>query len=191
MTDARRLRPFAGPQVNCFRARPFPLPGQSALETSRGLRRVRNTVAPAVARRLLWIGIIALAAFTAELALGQEPAAVQDQPAGSEQSSVEVRAAAHGGFTRVVYVLPKGTALRQTRVGDLLVLRFAGVGQVPGLREPPAPLLSGSGGQNVAALGIPRGLRVHVWRIDQRVIVDIFPPEAPSPPPVAPAPDHP
>jgi hypothetical protein len=72
-------------------------------------------------------------------------------------------------------------AFQQTRVGDLLVLAFPGAGQVPGLSPPPPHVLSISGGTNLAALGIPRGVHVHVWQLDQRVIVDVYAPVTPPP----------
>jgi hypothetical protein len=108
------------------------------------------------------------------------------------QPPVQVRVGEHGEYTRVVFVLPPGMTFHQTRAGDLLILNFPGAGKVPGVKPPPANILSVNGGLNVAALGISQGTRVHVWQLDQRVIVDVYATQTAADPapqqPVQPAP---
>jgi hypothetical protein len=120
-------------------------------------------------------------------------------PAPQSPAAVTVRAGDHGNYTRVVFVLPPGISYRSTNIGDLLVLTFPGAGQVAGMKRVPARILSISGGDNQAAIGLDAGMHGHVWRIGDRVIVDIssddedktplLPAAPPAPPSLTPAPD--
>lgn len=87
---------------------------------------------------------------------------------------VQLRAAAHQDFSRIVFIMPPGMVAHTARLGDLLVLTFPGAGGVPGLQTPVARVLSVTGGDNQAAIGLPSGTRTHVWQIDARLIVDVF-----------------
>gem|GEM_PF-6049597 len=119
-------------------------------------------------------------------------------PAGSEPATpdtITVRAGDHGTYTRVVFVLPPGTSYRSTKLGDLLVLTFPGVGKVPGMQRLPPRILSITGGDNQAAIGLAAGMNSHIWRIGDRLIIDIAsndeervpqPPAAPPAPPSLP-----
>ena len=89
---------------------------------------------------------------------------------------VSVRGGDHDGYSRVVFVLPPGRIFTSQRLGNLLILSFPDAGQVPGLAQAPTHILSVQGGVNQAALGLPPGTQARIWRIDQRVIVDVFAP---------------
>jgi hypothetical protein len=102
-------------------------------------------------------------------------------PALAGQPAVTVRGGEHADFSRVVFTLPPGITARSLQLGALLVLTFPKAGKVPGLAPAPARLLSVSGGLNQAALGVPDGVRTHVWQIDHRVIVDVFAGAQPQP----------
>ncbi len=100
---------------------------------------------------------------------------------GHATGAATVRAGEHGDFSRVVFTLPAGITYRARMIGNLLVLSFRHAGQMPSANPPPAHMLSVTGGQDQAAIGVPSGLHAHVWQIDQRVIVDVF--AGPPPPP--------
>jgi hypothetical protein len=132
----------------------------------------------------------------AELPGSAAPASAPEAPAAETPAAVTVRAGDHGNYTRVVFVLPPGTSYRSTHLGDLLVLTFPGAGQVAGMKRVPARILSISGGDNQAAIGLAAGMNAHVWRIGDRVIVDVSsgdddtvpqPPASPPAPPSLPA----
>jgi len=132
----------------------------------------------------------------AELPGSAAPASAPEAPAAETPAAVTVRAGDHGNYTRVVFVLPPDTSYRSTHLGDLLVLTFPGAGQVAGMKRVPARILSISGGENQAAIGLAAGMKAHVWRIGDRVIVDVSsgdddtvpqPPASPPAPPSLPA----
>jgi hypothetical protein len=96
-------------------------------------------------------------------------------------AEVQVRGATHDDFSRVVYTVPNGITPRWMRLGDLLILVFPHAGHVPGMTPAPKNILSVSGGTDQAAIGVPPGEQLHVWQIDQRVVVDVFGANAPTP----------
>lgn len=103
------------------------------------------------------------------------------QARAQSSSAVQLRAGEHADFSRIVFTLPPGLSFQSQLLGNLLVLTFPHGGDIPGMDPPPAHMLSVTGGTNQAAIGIPAGLHAHVWRIDSRVIVDVFAGAQPAP----------
>jgi hypothetical protein len=107
-------------------------------------------------------------------------------PATPAPAAVPVRAGVHGETTRLVYVLPDGVSFTSLQLANLLVLTFPNAGQVAGFAQALPHVLSVSGGVNQAAIGLAKGVKTHIWRLDKRVIVDVSAPAPPAPPPPEP-----
>ena len=108
-------------------------------------------------------------------------------PATPSAETITVRAGDHGDFARIVFTTPPATSYKMVQLGDLVVLTFPDAGTVPGLEKLPSNVRSVAGGVNQAAIGLAPGAKAHVWRVDRRVIVDVFGDPAAHPAEASPA----
>ena len=119
--------------------------------------------------------ILASSIFAAGLSITKAEA--EDTPVGvpaAPASQITVRAGDHGDFARIVFTTPPAASYKMVQLGDLVVLTFPNAGAVPGLEKLPGNVRSVEGGVNQAAIGLAPGAKAHVWRVDRRVIVDVF-----------------
>jgi hypothetical protein len=84
-----------------------------------------------------------------------------------------VRSGEHGSYSRVVFVLPPHADFSLDRTGAAVRLHFTGAGEVPGLPGigRVRSVLGGAGGATVIPLA---GTTCRVWRIGNRVVVDVL-----------------
>lgn len=124
------------------------------------------------------------------------PASVAATPAGSQTPAVRVRAADHGGYSRVVFDWPDevGYRIEQQEGGAALVFDRVARIDPSALNKRRLKLVHGlgvnvEGGQTSARLQLAPGAEVAVSRVGTKVVVDVRPapkPATPQPAAVAP-----
>lgn len=122
---------------------------------------------------LVAIGVLAIGMLATVATARAEPASA---PAGPAEP-ITVRAGDHSDFGRLVFDITGGTKYRFSRKGDRVSLTFPRAMVIGEPAEPPRNVLSASGGSGEAELVVAAGARVRHWRIDGRLVIDVFDPK--------------
>lgn len=111
------------------------------------------------------------------------------------QTETAVRVGDHAGFGRVVFDLPDGATYKATLDANQVWLSFQGAGLVTQPLTLPNNVLLVQGGQDTATILLQPGMKGRVFRLDNRLVVDVverldhappprsIPAAAPRPPP--------
>jgi hypothetical protein len=99
------------------------------------------------------------------------PVAAWAQAAGT---TVSVRTGDHTTFGRVVFGVTAAQSDTIEQQGDRLVVRLPGAGAVAGTAHGTRRVISIEGGQDQAVLTLAPGSTPRVWRVDGRLVVDVF-----------------
>lgn len=102
-----------------------------------------------------------------------------------ESGTVTPRFAVHAKFDRLVIALPAGAAFTTQQSGSTLVLHLSGVGRVSGLAVLGHRLVAAAGGAGELTLQLAQATHAHIYRMTDRLVVDVastsVPDKAPSP----------
>ena len=164
--------------------------GGAACVTIAWVRTACVTIAPVgiMSVGITWIGAACIGMAAAQTTSASRPA----------HKTTILRVADHGGFGRVVFVLPASTGPRvapqQVRDGDRLILELPGAGTIvtasPGA-DVTRHVRSAAMAQDRAVLTLDPGSTTRIWRSGNTVVVDVFGPAAPVLATLRPVPEAP
>ncbi len=98
---------------------------------------------------------------------------------------VRCRFAVHEGFDRLVLSLPPGARAVWRQGGSILAIQTTGAGRILANDRLGQRLRGLVGGPGQASIQLAEGAQARVWRMDERLVIDVLAPRPPSPRSVA------
>jgi len=97
-------------------------------------------------------------------------------------AAVKTHVAVHGGLSRLIIDCPQRMDFSQSQTGDVMALVLPGAGMVEAPRTLPTGVTGFAGAPGGASITLVHGATARIWRIDQRLIMDVHLPVAAVPP---------
>jgi hypothetical protein len=94
---------------------------------------------------------------------------------------VTVRFAVHDHFDRLVFSLPPHAAFSSSQDGAVLKIRIEGAGTIAATGANGDRMLGYEGGSGLVSIHLAPDTHLHIWRLDQRLVVDVAEGASPAP----------
>jgi hypothetical protein len=101
----------------------------------------------------------------------------------ADAPQVTARFGVHDDFDRVAIGLPAGTGFSSSQSDSTLTLRLNGAGRVTPPRQTGHRVLGMHGGESVFSIRLAPGTHAHIFRVGDRLVIDVSAGAAPASPP--------